>query len=453
MIVKNILLLTLNIQMIISSYKYKGVEGYGTIDKKKVLNPDSKIYRFLKDKSEEEVKFKIYPGNINVSDLIKEDFNYKCEDGAYPIQNKLVEEYDYDLTLEDDVIKKISQITKVNNKYENPIKNTPGKKTLKNFISTAFQPLGTTLYVFGGGWDFQDVGTSFDGRTIGISKNWIKFFDDQTVNYTYRDDSHKESTYYPFNGFNEYYYAGLDCSGFVGWTLYNTFYKENLKHNGFVQSAKKIAKDLADKKYGKWLHKIDNSTNLLLAKELKVGDIISTPSHVMIVLGKCDDDSFIIIHSTPSDSKTGNPGGGVQISAVNPKESGSKNCKAYELCLNYTTKYFKKWSERYEPTVIGTDRVFNFPDSSNTTGIFHWEIKKGVLEDPEKYAQKNASEILIDLFKEKPFLSSGSPALLIVIISALGVSLLLAIIIIIVIKIKKSRLNNESDGIDEGLMK
>ena len=36
----------------------------------------------------------------------------------------------------------------------------------------------------------------------------------------------------------------------------------------------------------------------LLVQELKVGDIISTDGHVMMCLGKCSDNSFIIMHST-----------------------------------------------------------------------------------------------------------------------------------------------------------
>ena len=264
--------------------------------------------------------------------------------------------------------------------------------------------MGTTLYVFGGGWDFQDVGSSNEARTIGISLNWVKFFDEQNSSYTYKDENHKSSTYYPFNGFNQYYFAGLDCSGFVAWTIYNTLYRLSLHEKGFVASSTKFAKSLADKNYGTWTHTVEGSTlsnpnYKLLSKELKVGDILSTNGHVMIVLGKCDDGSFIIIHSTPSKSKIGSPGGGVQISAVNPNESGSTNCEAYSLCKKYMEKYFKKWSERYEAVVIDTYKVFNFDDKTPTTGIFHWDLRKGIITDPNNYETKTAKEILIDLFE------------------------------------------------------
>ena len=185
----------------LSQYKYLGVERYGEIKREDVLNKDNQIYRFLINN--EEVKYKIYPGDIIASQEIPDYDTYKCEDGAYPIQNKLKEGYEFSLKFYNDYIVNIQQITKVENEFIPPIKNIPGLKTLKNFISTAFQPLGTTLYVFGGGWDYQDIGTSFPGRSIGISKDWVKFFDEQTSNYTYKDSERKNETYYPFNGFNE----------------------------------------------------------------------------------------------------------------------------------------------------------------------------------------------------------------------------------------------------------
>jgi hypothetical protein len=400
----------------------------------------------------EEKKYKIYPGDIiNTTDTSPDYDVYKCEDGAYPIQNKLIEGYEYDLTIENNYIIDIKQITKIENKYTPPIKNTPGLKTLKNFISTAFQPLGTTLYVFGGGWDFQDLGTSNEGMTIGISPNWVKFYDDHDVNYTYKD-TNKSASYYPFEGYNEYYYAGLDCSGYVGWTIYNNLYSESLKEKGFVTGSTNIAKTMADKKYGTWMHTVkgSNSTNpnyTLLVQELKVGDIISTDGHVMMCLGKCSDNSFIIMHSTPSDSIVGQPGGGVQLSAVNLKEDGSKNCEAYTLCEEYMKKYFKKWTDRYNVIVVKLSKVFNFPDNKPNTGIFHWDLNNGVIKDPDKYASKSAKEILIDLFQvNEGSPENGSYIYLIIFIIFLLVIIVISVIIVIVTKKKRAlENNNKSD--------
>jgi hypothetical protein len=379
------------------------VERYGTITREEVLNPESEIYRFSKDGKE--YKFKIYPGDIiNTTDTGPSYQKYTCETGAFPVQNKLKEGYEFDLIMENGYIKDIKQITNIEIEYKPPIKFIPGLKTIKNFISTAFQPVGTTLYVFGGAWDYQDIGTSYPGRTLGISPDWVKFFDEQDSNYTYRDDEHKDKSYYPFNQFNEYYYAGLDCSGFVGWAVYNNLFSKSLTYEGFVMGAHKQAKIFAQKNYGTWLHTVNGSTYqnpnyTLLAEELRPGDILSTTGHVMIVLARCDDGSFIIIHSTPSNSKTGYPGGGVQMSAVNPKENKSKNCEAYRLCKYYMEKYFKKWSERYEVMVSNVESVFDFADDEPITGIFHWDTINGIITDPDSYLNKTAKDILKDLFE------------------------------------------------------
>ena len=119
----------------------------------------------------------------------------------------------------------------------------------------------------------------------------------------------------------------------------------------------------------------------------------------MIVLSKCEDGSFVIIHSTPNYSKTGFPGGGVQMSAVNPNEDLSINCEAFYLCQEYTQKYYKKWSERYDIKMVSLAVAFDFKDSGPLTGLFHWNIN-GKLSDPDNYYQKSAKEILRDLFGE-----------------------------------------------------
>ena len=91
----DIIIFLLLMNLISSQYEYLGVERYGEIKRNEVLNKDSQIYRFLyKDK---EMKFKIYPGDIIASQETPDYNKYKCEDGAYPVQNKLKEKYTYSL--------------------------------------------------------------------------------------------------------------------------------------------------------------------------------------------------------------------------------------------------------------------------------------------------------------------------------------------------------------------
>ena len=75
---------------------------------------------------------------------------------------------------------------------------------------------------------------------------------------------------------------------------------------------------------------------------------MSMSGHIWICLGSCDDGSIVIMHSTPSPSKAGIKGGGVQLSAL-----GAMDSEAYSLCNKYMTNYFPEWSERYN--VISLD--------------------------------------------------------------------------------------------------
>ena len=68
-----------------------------------------------------------------------------------------------------------------------PVICTPGKRTLKNFLATAMQPVGTVLYVYGGGWKFENTGASKEACSIGVPGSWIRFFQKQGTDYTYKE--------------------------------------------------------------------------------------------------------------------------------------------------------------------------------------------------------------------------------------------------------------------------
>lgn len=50
-----------------------------------------------------------------------------------------------------------------------------GESTIKNFLKTAAAPVGTTLYIWGGGWNKADTGTGKDGKRIGLNGEWNRF--------------------------------------------------------------------------------------------------------------------------------------------------------------------------------------------------------------------------------------------------------------------------------------
>ena len=286
-------------------------------------------------------------------------------------------------------------ITFVAKPYTAPISGTPGQRTLKNFLATAMEPVGTSLYIYGGTWDWQDVGSSNQATTIGLSQTWIDFFQSQDANFTYRNSNPLES-YYPFKAYNQYYYAGIDCSGYVGWVMYNIMNTES-GGEGYVEGAVSMAKTFDETYgYGTWTHTVE-------AADFKPGDILSMNGHVWICLGVCDDGSLVILHSTPSDSRTGKPGGGVQISGVGENE----DCQAYALAQEYMQRYFPAWSERY-PAAFKSYSDYTYYTNAKA-GKFSWNLDQTGVLDPDGYANMSAEEILRDLFSENtPGGGSGS---------------------------------------------
>lgn len=287
-------------------------------------------------------------------------------------------------------------LTFVAEDYTAPVSGTPGKRTLKNYLQTAMNPVGTALYVYGGSWDWQDVNSSNQALTIGLPQSWIDFFQQQDANYTYMNDDDPAHSYYPHNSWNQYYYAGVDCSAYIGWTVYNVMHTESTTNDlsdGYVMSAVKMAKTFAEKGWGTWTRDI---------KSFKPGDIFSMSGHVWTVLGVCDDGSIVFLHSTPSDSKAGQGGGGVQLSALNPNSDDDKNCEAYKLVTKYMTKYYPEWSDRYD-AVLRSYISYATPATGTEyketwSGNFSWNLDRSGLTDPDGYADMSAAEILADLF-------------------------------------------------------
>ena len=417
---------------------YLGVKNYGTVSTK---NPgkDNFIHRFFADGKV--VEFKV------------------ANDGRYSIQNTLQEGYVYDLTVENSVVTTAStakaaaegEITEMSTStvtiggkeypytamyqidnteagatavtvasypvgktakvygdtvyltfiaepYTAPVSGTPGERTLKNYLQTAMNPVGTALYVYGGSWDWQDVNSSNQALTIGLPQSWIDFFQQQDANYTYKNDRDPAHSYYPHNSWNQYYYAGVDCSAYIGWTVYNVMHTEsttNDKSDGYVMSAVKMAKTFAEKGWGEFTRDI---------KSFKPGDIFSMSGHVWTVLGVCDDGSIVFLHSTPSDSKAGQGGGGVQLSALNPNSDDDKNCEAYKLVTKYMTKYYPEWSTRYDAVLRSYDSyaapAIGSSFKETWSGNFSWNLDGTGLTDPDGYANMSAAEILADLFGE-----------------------------------------------------
>ena len=350
---------------------YLGVANYGGPAASKE-NMDSFRYRFkINDK----------------------EYSYYMDNGDdYKIQNTLKEGYMYNITVTDGTVTAAELVnTGEYADYKPVISGEPGERTIKNLIKTAFSPVGTALYVYGGGWNWQDTGSGNEARTIGISPSWIRFFKERNEEYTYRDDAHPSRSYYPFGGFNEYYYAGLDCSGYLGWVLYNTFEKEDMKE-GYVTKSGDFAKSLADKGLGTLTKTLDPAGASYCFKTLP-GDIVSIEGHTWLSLGTCSDGSTLILHSTPSPSRSDGKGGGVQIGAI----GNSKECEAYTLARNYMARYYPDWYSRYN--IYTCNPVIYFDLAAGNLGCFSWDTTKAEgLSDPDNFRALGPGELLTKLF-------------------------------------------------------
>ena len=279
--------------------------------------------------------------------------------------------------------------------YTAPVSGTPGEKTLKNFIKTALTPVGTALYVYGGAWDWQDSDSSNQSMTIGIPQSWIDFFQSQDENYTYKNSSDKAHSYYPHNSWNQYYYAGVDCSAYTGWVVYNTMNTESAtvdQDAGYVSSSTKQAQRFANEGWGTMDMGVADAEGKrhFDDSEFKVGDIFSMNGHVWICLGTCEDGSIVFMHSTPSE----NNGAGIQISAIGE----NKDCMAYQLADHYMETYYPVWAERYDALLKSFDGYTVV--SGSYAGKFSWNLDGTGLTDSEGYADMTPAEVLGDLFDD-----------------------------------------------------
>ena len=351
--------------------KYLGILGYGSVTADEVKKDGAKLYRFLSNG--EELLFAVK------------------NDAEFSIQNKLYEGYEYELTVENDTVLEASPAFELNDGAASPVSFTPGERTLKNLLAAAMQPVGHTLYVYGGGWNWQDDGASLLARRTAAPRTWREFFLARDADYAYKNEASPETSFYPFGGWVEYFYAGLDCSGYLGRTLYCTFESED-GAAGYVFKSTDIAKTLSDMGFGAFSSsKLENG-----GTKLQSGDVVSFKGHAYLVLGRCEDGSLVILHSSPTPSRTGSKGGGVQLSALDPNGNGGG--EALALIKRYTEKYFPEWYERYENIAVPYSTYIDFERSGNA-GFFRWSLDgSGALTDPDGILGMSADEILSLLF-------------------------------------------------------
>ncbi len=286
----------------------------------------------------------------------------------------------------------------------------PGKKTLLNFLLIAVYPTGLDLYTWGGGWNPQDAGTGVSSKTIGLRQPILDFarshyaedrpnteaeekeermvdgkfkWDNVTVFAVGPDGAPLLRNGKPFLMY-KYIYDGMDCSGFVGWVVYNLVNNVN-GNEGYVGSSTSRAEFFSKKGWGK-LREITKEQIENNKYEFHPGDIVSIKGHVYISLGKCADGSILLVHSS-------NPG--ICIMGTTDRD-GNLESEAIKLAKEYNAKYPKwfAWYNRHD------GRNFSRPFERYLTGAkcFTWDVDGNILTDPEGIQKMAPQEVLEQLF-------------------------------------------------------
>ncbi len=230
-------------------------------------------------------------------------------------------------------------------------------QSMEHLLSCALLPVGSTMYIWGGGWNEADTGAGPGATIIGTSPQWKIFYSLQDNTYNYKNHKYEIEN-------------GLDCSGYIGWIVYNVFEQENNKE-GYVFKSSTIASEYSKKGWGECIKNPDT---------FLVGDIVSMSGHVWLSLGMCDDGSVVLLHSSP-------PG----VSICGTKLTNGSDSEAIQLAKHYMETYFPEWQQKYP------NRAVSHSYTKNVT-VLRWN--SSTLFDIESYQSFDAKTTLETLFQK-----------------------------------------------------
>ena len=225
--------------------------------------------------------------------------------------------------------------------------HTQSSRTLTFFLKNALLPVGSTMYVYGGGWNEADTGAGVEAVTLGLSPAWEQF-------------AAKQDASYDHTNYRYHIHKGLDCSGYVGWVLYNTL-EEQSGCAGYVMPAARMAETFAAWGFGTLLP--EDKKNIFLP-----GDIVSMKDHVWISLGTCQDGSVLLVHASPPGVSL--CGTCLEVDGTMPEQKS----QAVWLAEQYMQTCFPNWYKRYPNCSRGS-----FYKTQST--VMRWNHK--VLADPD----------------------------------------------------------------------
>lgn len=236
---------------------------------------------------------------------------------------------------------------------------------IANIITNAIKPVGKTLYVWGGGWNAADNGSGETALYEGVWPQWEQYFQNNKNNYSYKPGQTAWQ-----NGNREYRFWGLDCSGYLGWTVYNSI-TAGKDGNGYVTASTRLAESLAGYGFG-------NATVCTPNSRFYPGDIVSIKGHCFLCLGQCQDGSVLILHSTPN--------GGVQMSGT---VNGSGSSQASKLAQAFMQQYYPEWWSCFGKEGRQSVSTVNYLNGTK----FSWQ-KGGSVSDGESLQWMTADQVL-----------------------------------------------------------
>ena len=227
--------------------------------------------------------------------------------------------------------------------------------TMEKFLCTALEPVGTTMYIWGGGWDSKDNDAGATSTRIGLSPIWREYASQQDAGYDFTKHKWEREN-------------GLDCSGYVGWVLYNTF-ETNDGEPGYVMTSTDMALTYARWRFGKAIKN---------PKEFLPGDIVSMDGHVWISLGTCADGSVLFVHSSPP---------GVRLCGTQLPYTANEENKsiAIQLAEDFMSEYYPDWYERYPDCSKPASYLENVT-------LMRWN--KRTLKGAEEFQKLSGEEVL-----------------------------------------------------------
>ena len=231
--------------------------------------------------------------------------------------------------------------------------------TMERLLEVIQEPVGRTMYIWGGGWAYDDAKAGRTATQIGVDAEWESFFLKQDAGYDFEE----------YLGQQE---LGLDCSGYVGWVLYNLF-EQRSGQEGYVVQSTRMAETFAIKGWGRLIYN---------PKKFCLGDIVSIQGHVFIALGTCADGSVLLVHSSPP---------GVSVCGTSLKNQ-KEDSIAVQLAKEYMEKYHLKWQQKYPKRSV----PYSYLEQAK---VLRWNEK--TLKNSHKYQDLTGEEVIQMLLEVK----------------------------------------------------